>query len=109
MALSGFAAGPGGNISVGPTPLAVQVVGPTILITNLGEATVYGTLQTGTGGVLAWQPIASIAGGGNSGAGIGGFAIPPNSSLPITTGANTWVWLATGGNVGAGVNLINGT
>lgn len=108
MALSAFAAGPGGNLSVGPTPLAVAVIGPTILITNLGEVTVYGTLASGTTGVLAWNPIVSIAAGGTTVAQTGGFAIPPNASLPVTM-AGGWLWLATGGPQGAGVNVINGT
>lgn len=108
MALSAFTAGPGGNVSVGPTPLAVQVTGPTILINNLSDVTVYGTLSAGSAGVLTWNPIALIAPGGATFGQTGGFAVQPRQSLPVVASLG-WLWLATAGPIAAGVNIVNGT
>ena len=114
MALNAFTFTGGANVNVGVTALAVQVAGPTVLISNLGITTVYGSLGGSASGSLS--PSTFISGqlgaaptaGGNSGTGFGGVAVLPGQQVSLTTGANTWLWLATMAGVGA-VNVANGT
>lgn len=114
MALNAFQFTGGGNVSVGPTPLAVQVAGPTIVITNIGEWTVYGSLGGSASGSLSpatYIPGQAVGGtgGGNTATGVSGIAILPRG-VPVTlsVGANSWIWLATQAQPGA-VNIANGT
>lgn len=115
MALSSFTFVGSANIAVNGTPQAVQVTGPTIVVTNIGGATVYGSLGGSASTTLNAQPNSYIsgqavgfAGGGNT-VGTAGFAVPPGAqSPPIAVGANSWLWLATAGQPGA-VNVANGT
>lgn len=113
MALNAFQFTGGGNVSVGTTPVAVQVTGPTIVITNIGIVTVYGSLGGSASNTLnppayiSGQP-AGGTGGGNTAAGVGGIAIAPQQEVALSVGSNSWLWLATLAGEGA-VNIANGT
>lgn len=113
MALNAFQFTGGANVSVSLTPLAVQVTGPTINVTNVGPNTVYGSLGgSGTNTLnpasyISGQPVGGT-GSGSTGTGVGGFAVLPSEVLAVSVGANSWLWLATLAGVGV-VNVANGT
>lgn len=118
MALSSFALSGGGNVNVGTVPVAVQVAGPTVVITNIGNATVFGSCGGSasatvnlTLGFVTGQVVGGT-GGGNTNTASAGIAIPPatneGSQAVISTGGNSWLWLATLAGVGS-VNVANGT
>ena len=114
MALNAFQFTGGANVGVSPTPLAVQVAGPTILISNLGIVPVYGSLGGSASGSLSpstfvsGQLGAASSPGGNTATGFGGVVVLPGQQVALTTGASTWLWLATLAGQGS-VNVANGT
>ena len=114
MALNAFTMTGGANVSVSATPLAVQVTGPTINVSNVGQCTVYGSLGGSASNTLnpasfiVGQPVGGT-GGGNTGTGVGGFAVLPGQSLAVSASGQSWLWrVAAGGSAGA-VNVANGT
>lgn len=115
MALNSFQFIGGANIAVSATPQAVQVTGPTVLITNIGLDTCYGSLGGSGSTTLSPGPPyisgQSVGGtGGGNTVGSDGIAIPPGAAVPLAVGANGWLWLCTlGGNRQTAVNVANGT
>jgi hypothetical protein len=116
MALSALQFTGGGNASISGTPQAFQVTGPTIIISNVGVETVYGSLGGSASTSLNPQSYISGqvqggSGGGNTGVGFAGIAVlPGQTSPPISIGANSWIWLCTlGGARLSLVNIANGT
>lgn len=113
MALNAFQFTGGGNVPISSTPLAIQVTGPTIVVTNIGGATVYGSLGGSASNTLAptnylsGQPVGGT-GGGNTATGVAGIAIPPLEQAVLAVGGNSWLWLATLAQPSA-VNIANGT
>jgi hypothetical protein len=113
MALNAFTFTGGGNVSITGTPQAVQVVGPTIVVSNIGQNTVYGSLggsastTLNPGLYLSGQPLGGT-GGGNTGTGVGGFAVLPGQSLPVSVSGQSWLWMQTLQGLGS-VNIANGT
>ncbi len=114
MALNAFTFTGGANVSVSSTPLAVQVTGPTINVANIGQSTVFGSLGGSASNTLnpasfiVGQPVGGT-GGGNTGTGVGGFAILPMQSLPISVSGQSWLWLMTAAGFAGTVNVANGT
>lgn len=113
MALNSFQFTGGANVSVGPTPLAVQIVGPTVVVTNIGALTVYGSLGGSTS--ISLNPGAYLSGApapaGNApstATGVGGFSVLPGQQIALAAGANGFLWLATLAGQSA-VNVANGT
>lgn len=113
MALSAFAFTGGANVAVSTTPMAVQIAGTTIVVSNVGNNTVYGSAG-GSGSTtlnpsnyITGQPVGG-AGGGNTSVGVGGFAVLPNQSVVIASSGQIWLWLATLSGAGV-VNVANGT
>jgi hypothetical protein len=116
MALNAFTLTGGANVSVSSTPLAVQVAGPTILIANIGQNTVYGSLGGSASGslnpggpYLSGQLGGAAVPGGNTATGFAGIAVFPGQQVAISAGANTWLWLATLSGLTGAVNVANGT
>jgi len=113
MALNAFTFTGGANISASIIPLAVQVTGPTINVSNVGANTVYGSLggsastTLNPGAYLTGQAVGGT-GGGNTAVGVGGFAVLPGQSVVISVSGQSWLWLATLAGLGA-VNVANGT
>lgn len=118
MALSAFALSGGGNVNVGTVPVAVQVTGPTIVITNIGNTTVYGSCGGSASSTInltlgfVQSQVVGGTGAGSTNAASAGVAIPLPGNLGnqvvISTGGNGYLWLATLSGVGA-VNVANGT
>ena len=113
MALNAFQFTGGASIAVSATPQAVQVMGPTIVVTNIGTATVYGSLggsasmTLNPGSQISGQPVGGT-GGGNTATGVTGIPVLPGQSISLAVGANAWLWLATLTGASA-VNVANGT
>lgn len=113
MALNAFTFTGGANIAVTPTPMAVQITGPTINVTNVGQNTVYGSLGGSASSTLSpvsfitGQPVGGT-GGGNTALGVGGFAILPGQAVAVSVSGQSWLWLASIAGAGV-VNVANGT
>lgn len=113
MALNAFTFTGGGNVSVGTTAIAVQVTGPTINVSNIGNNTVYGSLGGSASSTL--NPATFIAGqvvggtgSGATGTGVCGFAILPSQSLAVSVSGQSYLWLSTLSGASS-VNVANGT
>lgn len=118
MALNSFALSAGANVSVGTTPIAVQITGATIVITNVGAATVYGScggstpaLNLATAGYITGLPAGNATNAGQVANGTAGIAIlpaPTGDIVVLATGGNGFLWLATTAGTGV-VNVAQGT
>ena len=104
MALSSFAVTGAGDVTVGPTPLAVQVSGSTVLITNLGFVTCWASLggsapsaANPATGQLTGLPVGQAGSSGNVATATGGVAVEgfPAPPVALAIGSNGFLWLAT--------------